>query len=330
MGLINTIEEIRAYVSVNVSNSIEIIMPDIISAEKYIKAALGIDQYNNLNDAYNATNPNLTNDQQLLLEKVQPALANLAYATFITIGQLDISDAGFRIIVGESHKTAFKWQIDDVKQYFLDKGFEAIDELLTFLEGNKTAYPLWTSSDAYSLTREHFINSAAVFTKLYPIKGSRRTFLALLPILKKVEELTIEPAISTPLYEELKAQILTNAVTVDNQKLLRLLQPAVAHLAIARAIPELGLELGEDAVFVREYISTEGKNQKRPSENLLSLKIGQAEKDGLTYLKRLTDFLQATASETLYAAFFTSPVYRPTSTIIPACPPNQGKIYGLF
>ncbi len=118
-------------------------------------------------------------------------------------------------------KTAFQWQVADVKNYFLRKGYSGIDTMLAFLEKNKADYPLWVASDAYTVTLKFFINSSTAFSEEYNINNSRRTFLALQSVMKKIEAFEIEPTLTSDLFDLVKAEILASTVSTDNAALLK-------------------------------------------------------------------------------------------------------------
>ena len=156
-ALFKTIEEIKEYLAVNLSSDINSLLPYIKRAEqKFIVPVLSQDQYDDLKDWYNqgsgsSTGSDLTEQQyEDLLEKVQAALANLAYLLYIPIGNLQISDGGFHVTETTNKKIASQYRIDEIKESFREAGYEGIDVLLEFLEKNADTYTEWMSSSAYT------------------------------------------------------------------------------------------------------------------------------------------------------------------------------------
>jgi hypothetical protein len=307
MPLFKTITEVKKYVSVNAATDLDSLMPDIIDAEEeYIVKYLGQEQYEALVTAYEGDSTNL--DIQNLVEKVQKPLINLALANYIILNQVQISETGVHIVTDADNKTAWQWQINDLIDYFLKKGFNGLETLLTYLEAKRSTYTIWSGSTAYTDYKKFFINSAYEFQKHYNIKGSRLTYLSLSSIMKRVEDLHIKPAISPELFAELKTAIKTgDALSEDHAALIELINPAIAYLTIGEACGEMAVEFQMDAFVV---IQTKGRQDKTTAPNsLLEVKKEKACKTGGTYLKDLVDYLNKNASETKYITYYNSDSY---------------------
>jgi hypothetical protein len=318
MNLITTIAEFRAGLPVNVSSSVELLEAAIGSAErKHVLPVLGRAQYQELLAAYEAED--LSEVQAGLLKLVQVATANLAYAPYITIAQLQIDDQGIRIASDENNKTAFQWQIDDLREYLAETGYQALEDVLGFLDEHKDEFPLWAQSAAYTYNKQLLLNSATDFNTHYNIGGSRRTFLALLSIIGREEVFSIEPVLSAEFCAALRAEIQTGTVSDDTQAVLRLLHPALANFTVAEAIGELSVDLSGGGLVVRELAvgGANNRTKRQAPDNLLAVKRDQARANGRTYLQKLLALLNAKASETVYPEFFTSSAY-----VAPALPPD--------
>lgn len=324
MALIKTTAELKKYVAVQQNTEIKSILPDLERAEDaFIVPHLGWAQYSELLAAYGSSTL-LTPALGFLLERVQAALANLALAQYADIGQVAISDAGFQINVQDAVKTAFAWQIEGVKGYFLRNGYNALEKLLRFLEENRAAYPLWVNSEAYTIFKSHLINSSSEFSGYCDIGDSRRTFLALRPIMRTVEQLTVAPQITPGLYAQVLDEIRTGAALSEPAgTLLELLRPAVAHLVIAEAIPVLPLEITAGGVVVNELLTAEGMAKRLAPGSMLQERKAQAHATGMRYLASAVEYLKASATESRYKSFYDA--NRPRPTI-----PPTANIYGAF
>lgn len=324
MALIKTTAELKKYVAVQQNTEIRSILPDLDRVEdEFIVRHLGQTQYAELLTGYGSTTL-LTPALGFLLEKVQAALANLALAEYADVGQVVISDAGFQINVQDTVKTAFAWQIEGVKGYFLRNGYNALEKLLRFLEENRAAYPLWVNSEAYTIFKSHLVNSATEFSAWCDISESRRTFLALRPIMRTVEQLTIAPQITPGLHQQLLGEIRTGAALSEPAAtLLELLRPAVAHLTIADAIPVLPLVITAAGVVVNELLTAEGMAKRLAPGSMLEERKAQAHATGMRYLNNAIEYLKASASENRYKSFYDANRPRPAA-------PTADKIYGAF
>jgi hypothetical protein len=329
--LITTIQEFTAGVPVNVTSDITLLLPPVATAErKHLVPLLGRAMYKELLDAYQANN--LSTEQAELLQLVQVALANLAYSSYITVAQLQLSNTGITVTSDPNNRTAFQWQINDLRAQLTETGYAALDEVLDYLEEHKTDFPTWAQSDAYTYNKGLLLNNAADFSRYYNIGGSRRTFLALVAIIGREEVFALEPVLSPAFCAALRTEIQTGTVSAATQDVLRLLHPALANLTMSQAIGELSFSLNGGALELQVYRAdnSNGKESDPGLTELLSLKRSQALDNGREYLRKLVTFLNAKASATLYPDYFTSDRYvAPTPAPDPHAPPGpRRRVYG--
>jgi len=333
MTLIRTIAQFCAHVRVAASgNKLENLEPDLRVAERQqLRPVLGPALYNELSALSDADVQAALDDPASatggLLLLLHEALANLGLLEYLPLNQLLISDAGVYVVSGGSRP--FQWQIDQLKASLRNKGYNALESVLEYLEAHAADFPAWATSAAAVQARELLISSAAEFTRHYDIAGSRLTYQALLATLRKVERFELEPVLSYEYLSELKAQLVAGTLTSDNQVMLeRFLRPALAHLVIAKAIPEVGLSFNGSAVELNVYRPDDanGKEADASLDQLLSAKLRQAREDGLVFLTQARRHLNMYASGTRFATYFNSGAYvdpqapRPTVRSAPDSP----------
>ena len=334
--LITDIEEVREYVSVNKSFDLENIAPYLDRAEsKYIIPVLGDELYDYLNRLVNAEqSPDLTETQELILEKARKALSNFAYALYLPLAQVQIDNAGVRIANTETMKTAWEWQIRDLQRDFYDAGWLALEDLQKFLEqnagsGSGSAYDYWLDSSAYTILKECFINSADEFDKFYFINKSRRLYSAIKTAMKRVEILHAKPSLGAEYFDELKTKIKDESLTADDVKLLdTYLRPAVANLTIAESISELPVIIGNDALSLFNNERIINKSDQKDDAQRISALQQKSLCSGMDFLKALRVFLNENANANLYATYFNSDTYSdPEEDNETPEPPAGGGIY---
>jgi hypothetical protein len=315
MALFRTVEEIKQYISVNVSTEIDTILPYIKQSEiKFIKPVLGAEQYNALVKYYNdegsfsgSDSAEYYNKYDELIEKVQLPLVNYAYSIYMPIGAVQISEQGVQIISTDTKKTAFEWQVDKVEKSFLNTAFDFTEELLKWLEENKEYFPLWVNSDAYTEEKNLIINTAKDFNEWFFISESRRLFIQLKSIMKSIEKKYIITTIYQELYDEIKNEILTDTVSADNLILLNIMKPAIAHLTMERAISELSIKIIPEGVFESSILNI---NEKRAASlDRVALLKDNLHRDGNAEIKELQAYLDVNASATKYVAYYNSDLY---------------------
>jgi hypothetical protein len=318
MSLIRNIDQFRAYVIVNYGTNLQNLGPDMRVAERQrIRPTLGPALYNDLSalsdDDLAAALADPADVRGGLLRLVQEAVANLAALEYLVLNQVQISSSGVHIFSDAAKKTAFQWQIKDLQGYFRRKGYNALEEVLTYLEAHADDFPGWASSAAAIEARALFINSAAEFSTHYDIAGSRLTYNALLATMRKVERFRLKAVLGAEYYDELKALLRAGTqLSFDDEYVLEeYVRPALAHLVVAKAVPEVGIGFNGAALELNVY-RFDDANQKEADASidaLLTKKIAQAEADAQVFLTDLRRYLNRQASATKYATYFASSTY---------------------
>jgi hypothetical protein len=175
--LVQDIADIKDYCSTAFDFSFETIQPYVIKAERQaIKPLIGADTYN----AW-ATSAPTTGTPKEAYKLFKEASANLSALHYLPIGVVNISDSGITVSKSQHTETASYGQILDLKRSFLEIANSAIDEALETMEANSGAFPLWTSSSAYTVFKELIVPKTSDFNRFFNINNSRQTFTALKP-----------------------------------------------------------------------------------------------------------------------------------------------------
>lgn len=322
MALISTVDQIKQYVAVNLATNIDSILPYITQAElKFIKPLIGKQLYEDVLEYVEDQDSESDNDAlDELLDYIRRPLAHYAYYLYVPVGNVQLSDRGIHISTDETKKTAFEWQIDQLRESFINTAHDFSETLLEWLEeyineqesdsageGNQ-AILAWVNSDAYTEAKGLFINKASEFNEQFYINNSRRLFVILRPIIKSIELKYVRPIISITYYDELKNEILNRNISSDNQVIIDLIKSAVAHLTVARAISELAVEILPQGVFENWKQATLRAAQPARRDNLAVLKAN-LQADGEAELKAVQEYLDANASASKYKTYYESDRY---------------------
>jgi len=329
--LIATLEDFKKHVRLNASTDddeyFNSLQADVLLAEDdYLRPALGAEFYDELLDATSST------EVDRLRYLLASSLANLTMVSFIDDAQVQISGSGVQIVSTDREKTAFPWQINNLKVNYSRKGNNGLEKALAYLETHADDFPTWAASDVAKNTRGFFITSATTFSESYNISNARLTFQALASLLRKTERFRLAPVLGEEFFDELKQQLRDGAVTAENEKLLNdYVRPALAHLVMAQAIGELGFSLNGQALELNVYRPDDANSKESDPglTQLLEMKADQALDDGEHYLRKLSQHLNAVASETRYATYFQSDAYRPP-VVIDYLNAVTAPIFGAF
>ena len=200
-----------------------------------------------------------------LVFSIQLPVALHAYRRYAVQNDLAHSDKGRTIIVTNEEKPAFEWMIDKSDKSLLEIAHEATDLLLEFLDQNAAATYLktipgnppttetatllpWAASSQFKTIKELFINKDE-FEIEFSINGSRRVFLALSPFIRSVQKNEIFASLGTVRYDLVKAALLAGNPTTEIETMLSKIRPALAFIALSKAVLRLSVEVLPNGIF---------------------------------------------------------------------------------
>lgn len=219
------------------------IMTHVNTAQRAILIPLlGKDLFDDLFSEYIKVMPVLTDPEKELLTYIHPVLANLAMFKYAPAGNIIWTDSGAQIRHSGDLKSAFQWQIKEAQKHFLTTGYDAIDLLLTFLDENAADFIDYE----ISRNRTRIINTAADFSKYVNIR--RFEFERLLPVSDRNERNIITKYLGKPLYDNIKANIAANDLTLAQKAVMTELQALLAHITYATGLVDLAPIVDEDGV----------------------------------------------------------------------------------
>lgn len=234
MALITTTEEIKQYLVTDATFDPLTLLPFVPPAKVEIVNLLGTLLYQELLDYYESQagdQPSL----DALLPYVQRPLVYFSFLKGLDIFNVSIGNNGIAIVSNSTLAPASKDRVESLRKTISDNAYDALEDLLLFLEDNIDDYAIWEASDAYAFQHEYLIHSARIFDNNFNINRSRLTFLNWRQHIADMELLHIIPTISVELLIELKSQIAASNVSENNQKVLPHLLKALAYLTAGAA-----------------------------------------------------------------------------------------------
>jgi hypothetical protein len=310
--LIENLSQVLSAASINVSNSIENWFPYLDEAqETFIKPVLGDVLYDQLQSAMipaaqDPENGSIDSHLTDLLQMIRKPLA--LYALWLGADEfgVSISSQGIQVIETPTHKTAPQYRVQNLKENWIRRANSALDLVLKFLDEHKEDYPGYVCQDA-----ELFIHSTLEFNSEVDIRESRRVFVSLKPIIRSVEKKYIRPTLSAELFDELKDALNSNeGLSKEQTVLMEMIRPALAHLTMARALLEISIDILDWGIFDTAGNTFANVSSKQASnKERISIMAEANQRDGESELKALQQFLDETASEDVYPAYFHSSRY---------------------
>ncbi|HCY41769.1 MAG TPA: hypothetical protein DHV48_10500 [Prolixibacteraceae bacterium] len=298
--LFSTLTEIQQHIAVGNGTDFNRLKPHILNAETaYICPLLGTEMFAKLQEFFdNPPSAELAEEQKIigeLLKKVQKSLIHLAYWMGFQVLNATISDGGFKRSENEKMKSLFKYQEDELKEYFKNAGFNALDEVLEYLEGNMEQFSDFKTSANWTILKSAFIPDTKTFDSIIFINSSRLTFLRLKSFSGLVEDLSIKPILGEAIFTEIKTEMVKVEVPAKVKNILPYIRKAVAYLSASRLMEESGSDLTEKGLYF-ESTSAGFKNDrsKQPSnpEQVAAL-AARYRAIGESYLEQLKSYLIA-------------------------------------
>lgn len=293
------IQVLRQFVAVNVTNSWDTIHPYVNQALDKVLPILSQEMYDKLLADFTANSVNA--DHLALLKVTRIALAHFAYMLYQPFGSVKVTDRG----ITQDKDSAMPFEQRAFAQACRKGGYTALNSMMKLLLSKRDIYTQWKDSSTYSDLLSVFIHTTEDFSE-YRIISGIETLLALRFSLLHVQKRVIRANISAALYDELAAGIKANNLNPDNLALMAYVKEALAHLALAYALPQLSWEMTAEGLRAETEtpIHHSGRKQERAGA-LDTFAIGEDEKrKGEESLRELRKFLNANASVTKYSGYF--------------------------
>jgi hypothetical protein len=177
--LIDNTEELRQYIPVSIALKYEDIAPQMRMVERDIIIDKFSQPVYDIARAAPAEGPDMK-----LYKLLAEAVAYLSVLEYLSIGQVHITSSGILINSTQNQKTAFEWQVRQVKSQMARVGWSAVESAMAHLsalpEGDLAT--AWQATEAYQLSVKSLIPSLKHFQKFVHLGNSHLLYQRLLPI----------------------------------------------------------------------------------------------------------------------------------------------------
>jgi hypothetical protein len=297
----NDADEIRPYIAVSNALTFRTVQTALQNAfGLFIRPLVGDKVVTKLQEIYDAVSDiseikeNTDSKDIKLLYYAQRANAFLAFWYDYDEMQVLIADSGVKRQESENVKMPYKYQELSLKNGFKQKGFDALDNLIAFLELNLTDYPDYKESDNYTQTLDSIVRNAKEVNAYHEINSSRLVYLRLKPNIRIIEDTLIAPRIGYTLFEELKAKLKEETPDEKYTKLREKLLPVVVLYAVQKLLLETG-SLTDRGLFFSSLKGNEGSYESHDpvSDNRIVYQANKAEADAISYWILAERYLKA-------------------------------------
>ena len=240
MKFLTNIAEVGQHVAINMTNSINVLKSHIEKSENlYISKLIGGLETADLTAAYIAANRNAENiidadikEAVLICQKIA---SNLGYLSAIPMLNVSMGSTGIKVIHSDESKSAFQWQVTEVKDSLQEIGFNGIEDLLELLESKPLVFDKYAASPEYQIQKQFLIKAAHDFNQHFNIGGSRFVFANICYLMKRIEDQVVKKIYGPDFFNILKTTTPTgkNAILVNEY-----IKPGIAILTGSKAIIE--------------------------------------------------------------------------------------------
>lgn len=242
--------------------------PYIPLSVRRLTAIIGPEVYEKTLEFYYSTKPDPETEDKYktLLLMMQQSIALFTWLKIIPTLDAQHGNTGRQKRFGENEKglTAIQEYKDETN--ILNLAYESVDALIAYLDKEK--FDFWLNSEKKKAINQLLIRSKETFD-LYYLIGSHRLFLALIPIIREMQDRYIIPIITRKRYEQLLSG---NEIPEGfNDAVCR----PIALLTMQKAVERLPVEVLPDGVVqvqqigtVKEKIKAEAEARKAVSKSL--------------------------------------------------------------
>jgi hypothetical protein len=245
---------------------------------------------------------------EVFVKNIQRAICNFAAAQIVRLGAGTINNTGFLTVTKGDSKNASETAIKNTRRAYTERAYKEVEKILEFLEHNidKPLYSLYKSSYSFQSFGKSLITTATEFNQYCPIVGFRRVFV-LTKFAQNQEELKIRALLGAQLYNYLLLTPKENFRIVDIE-LMCLILPALAHLTIATALPQLALSLGTDdaiSIFNNTNFGSQSNEQRTIDPSTIDYFVNDYAAKGQSFKAKIYPFLVDNKAE--FEPYFTFP-----------------------
>jgi len=302
--LFKDLNEVTAVLPVSSSADFNRLKPSIEAVERdFLITAISKAMFKKLEDYAKTGNPNLPADDKQkwdeLLRLSRIAVIHLAYYRGYDYLNALISGTGFQRQESTTVKGLYKYQEDNLRNYFKSTGFNGIDDVLEYLEENITVFTDFRDSEEYKSLKDNFIPDTKTFDGIYFIGGSRLTFLRLKKHINTISELALKQVLGVDNLKLIREELAKDEPAQKVKDILPVIRKALAFLSAAMLMEDSGADLTEKGLYFESKISGYNNDTKvQPSEkDRIAALIKRDSGIGESYLLELKNHLKDHAAD---------------------------------
>lgn len=260
-------------------------------------------------------------------------LKGMAEAVAVWNGYLDafmsltynVSKSGVNRSTPKDTEVLRRWEVDAILADAASKADRAVESMMAYLEKKAGVFEAWTTSDEYKANYAYLIPTARALGAALPeVKSTHRLYLMLRNYFERTERQTVK-VVMGPLYAELKQKLQNSTeLTAEEAQALTYAREYVAAMAMVDALPFLRVQFAADGVRLLQTINNLHDQTAVTTEEIEMLRSELRTRAAQAH-DELKTYLNATASETVLAGYFSSANYVAPGAKVWKAPENEGR-----
>ncbi len=266
--LFSNFANFKSFVGGRINTTIELdsISPTIYdAARRHLVPWLGLEFYEELVTAAAGT-PNAA--QTALLPYIRKALALLTMYEYSKVGKIEFGETGLHRVETDTRKSAFRYQEKEYVESMLEHGYDALEQMLLFLDREQATYTDWRDSEEGQAHLSALLNYAQDFRRLTSHQCDRYTFEALRPIIADIEVWGAEKLLPAEFWEGFKERHLEGSLTVAEKEVRKYMRQAFARRALEQATVLHWVQIKSGRIYVAEEFGEQSQvNRTMPASS---------------------------------------------------------------
>ena len=291
-------EGLRRFVNASAGLSYDTMAPSLHQAwDMFIVPLVGDELAEHISEVYDKFADERTKAECNILLTAQNAVANLALWYNFSEINVRLTDQGHQRQESDTYKGLFKYQENDLRQAYRNKGFNAIDRLLELLAANADTFTEWADAPANRLRAKSIVRNAVEVNETVYIDRSAIIFLRLEPIMRRIEDVVLPVKFGRRFMTDLTAKMVGNVTTMGSMQvddIRRRVGKVVINLAVADLIRETGSLTDRGLYFASVLPGKDGDTDASPaSADDRAAKVMKYENDAQQYEISLLNYIES-------------------------------------
>ncbi len=226
-----------------------------------------------------------TQAQTALITYVRRPLALLTIHEYSKVVSVELSDSGMHRIETETRKSSYRYQEKQFQEDALQKGYDALENMLFFLDSNRATYSDWVATEEATAHLSQLLNYAKDFRRLVNTNCDRYSFEALRPIIAHQQLMICQSAVPSAFWSGFMSRHIAGTLTSAEKTVREYMRQAIAYASMNQALQQHYVTISNGRVYVQEDTGDQAMyDRKMPASGSAQLPANQIMADRYTVL----------------------------------------------